>query len=160
MSELIRLLEHARRSGDWGPVSRAIPYLGYMGISADSTSGELIGKMAFEQKLVGNPALPALHGGSIGALLEATAVFELLHAAETVLLPKTITLTIDYLRSGKPVDTLAKATISKQGRRVASVHVEAWQEDRERLIATANAHFLIVPVSDRAEAPESVIGSG
>lgn len=146
MSRLIELFRSARECGDWGPLADAIPYTRFLGITADSGGGELIGKMTFSEKLVGNPALPALHGGAIGALLEATAVFELLNEAETVVLPKTINITVDYLRSGKPLDTFARGVITKQGRRVASVQVSAWQEDRDRPIATANAHFLVEPV--------------
>ena len=59
--------------------------------------------------------------------------------------PKIITITVDYLRSGRPVDTLARAVLTKQGRRVVNVAVEAWQDDRSRPIASANAHFLVSP---------------
>ena len=89
--------------------------------------------------------LPALHGGTLGALLESTAIFHLLWEAETLFLPKTITLTIDYLRSGRPVDTFARGVITKQGRRVVNVRAEAWQDDPARPIAIGNGHFLIVP---------------
>ena len=95
--------------------------------------------------LIGNAALPALHGGSLGALLESTAHFQLLWDAETVVLPKTIDITVDYLRTGRPVDSWARAIITRQGRRVANVRVEAWQEDRARPIAIAHGHFLILP---------------
>ena len=63
---------------------------------------ELITTMRYADHLIGNPALPALHGGTLGALLESAAIFELLWRAETIVLPKTITLTVDYLRSGAP----------------------------------------------------------
>ena len=38
---------------------------------------------------------------------------------------------VDYLRSGRPVDTHARAIVTRQGRRVTNVRVEAWQEDRD-----------------------------
>jgi acyl-coenzyme A thioesterase PaaI-like protein len=60
-----------------------------------------------------------------------------------VLVPKTITITIDYLRSARPVDTFARGIVTKQGRRVANVRVEAWQEDPAQPVAAANAHFLV-----------------
>ena len=59
------------------------------------------------------------------------------------MLPKIVTITIDYLRSGRPLDTFAKASITRQGRRVVNVTAEAWQEDRTRPIARGNAIFLI-----------------
>ncbi len=53
-------------------------------------------------------------------------------------LPKTIDFTVDYLRSGLPRDAYARARVNRSGgRRYASVHVEAWQDNRTRLIAQA-----------------------
>ena len=68
--------------------------------------------------------------------------------AETIVLPKTITLTVDYLRSGRPVDTHARAFVTRQGRRVTNVRVEAWQDDRGKPIATAHAIFLVKPAQE------------
>jgi acyl-coenzyme A thioesterase PaaI-like protein len=58
-------------------------------------------------------------------------------------LPKTIDFTVDYLRSGLPRDAYARATVNRSGRRYASVHVEAWQDNRNRLFAQATGHFLM-----------------
>jgi acyl-coenzyme A thioesterase PaaI-like protein len=33
--------------------------------------------------------------------------------------------------------------VTKQGRRMVNVYAEAWQDDRAKPVATANAHFLI-----------------
>jgi MATE family multidrug resistance protein len=37
---------------------------------------------------------------------------------------------VDYLRSGLPRDAYARARVNRSGRRYASVHVEAWQDNR------------------------------
>ncbi len=145
MNDLVELIARAKRSGDFAEVSAQIPYWNWLGIGAAVVDGELLGKLRFTDPLIGNPVLPALHGGTIGALLESTAVYQLFWEAETVVLPKTINITVAYLRSGRPLDTWAKATITKQGRRVASVRVEAWQDDRARPIASASANFLVTP---------------
>lgn len=140
---IIDLLRAAKATGDYRPLMDAIPYAKWLGITSVQVDGEYLGKLAYKDELIGNPALPALHGGTLGALLESTAVFALLRAQETVTVPKTITITVDYLRSAKPVDTYAQATITRQGRRVVTVAVRAWQDDRERPVATANLHFLV-----------------
>jgi acyl-coenzyme A thioesterase PaaI-like protein len=57
--------------------------------------------------------------------------------------PKTINITVDYLRSARVADTYARAVITKHGRRVANVQVRAWQGDESRPIAAAHAHFLL-----------------
>ncbi len=145
MSSLVDLITKAKSSGDFHELTEAIPYAKWLGIGAKLENGELIGTLKFHKDLIGNPVLPALHGGTIGALLESTATFRLFWEAETVVLPKIINLTVAYLRSGHPVDTYAHAVITKQGRRVASVRVEAWQEDRNRPIAGGIVNLLIVP---------------
>jgi acyl-coenzyme A thioesterase PaaI-like protein len=145
VSGLVELIAFAKQSGDYGAVFAAIPYARFLGITGEVRGSELVGKLTFSPTLIGNPVLPALHGGTIGALLESTAIFQLFWEAETVILPKTINVTIAYLRSGRPVDTFARAVVTKQGRRVASVRAEAWQEDPSRSIATAVAHFLVTP---------------
>jgi acyl-coenzyme A thioesterase PaaI-like protein len=52
---------------------------------------------------------------------------------------------MQYLRSGKPHDTYARAVINRAGRRIASVTVEAWQEARDSPIAFLHGHFLVAP---------------
>ena len=64
-------------------------------------------------------------------------------ASRDVQLPKTIDFTVDYLRSGLPRDAYARARVNRSGRRYASVHVEAWQDNRSRLFAQATGHFLM-----------------
>ena len=70
--------------------------------------------------------------------------------------PKTINITVDYLRSARVIDTHARATITKHGRRVANVQVRAWQADESKPVAAAHAHFLLKTM----EAPENVGESG
>ena len=45
--------------------------------------------------------------------------------------------------SGLPRDAYARARVNRMGRRYASVHVEAWQDNRARLFAQATGHFLM-----------------
>jgi|TARA_R110002073_G_scaffold100197_3_gene228312 acyl-coenzyme A thioesterase PaaI-like protein len=138
-----------------------IPYVGFLGIRFDRRGDELTAVLPFDDKLIGNPFLPAIHGGVTSAFLEITAMIELswsilweemeqgtldprkLDADHLPRLPKTIDLTVDYLRSGLPRDAYARARVNRSGRRYASVHVEAWQDNRSRLFAQATGHFLI-----------------
>lgn len=140
----LQRIEQARASGDWSQLVQNVPYARFLGISLVVQQGRLLAKMSYADHLVGNPTVPALHGGTLGALLECAAQFELLYRAETVVLPKTITLTIDYLRSGKSVDTFAVANIVRQGKRVATLQAMAWQEDETKPISTATLQMLIL----------------
>jgi acyl-coenzyme A thioesterase PaaI-like protein len=141
---LVEQLEAAKASRDLQALCDLVPYSRFLGLSPRLENGELITTMKFAQHLIGNPVLPALHGGTLGALLESAAIFELLWRSETIVLPKTITITVDYLRSGAPLDTHATSTVTRHGRRVANVRVEAWQNVRSAPVATAHAIFLVM----------------
>ncbi len=141
---LVEQLTAAKQAHDFQALFDLIPYAKFLGLSASLEGDQLVTTMRFGEHLIGNPALPALHGGTLGALLESAAIFQLLWTAETIVLPKTITLTIDYLRSGAAVDTHARAIVTRQGRRVTNVRMEAWQTDPKTLVATAHAIFLVM----------------
>ena len=141
---LLERMAAVKASRDYQGMIDLVPYARFLGLGAAMQGDELITTMRYSDHLIGNPALPALHGGTLGALLESAAVFELLWRAETVVLPKTITLTIDYLRSGAPADTHARGIVTRQGRRITNVRMEAWQADRKTPVATAHAVFLVM----------------
>jgi len=134
-----------RASGDFTALQEAIPYAQFMGITAELVDGDVIGRMRYSDHLVGNATVPALHGGTLGALMETTAIFKLLWRGETTTVPKTINITVEYLRSACPQDVLARAEFTRCGRRVANVRVFAWQDDPNHPVAVASAHFLLVP---------------
>jgi len=141
---LVDRMAAAKAAQDYQGLIDAVPYASWLGLTAAMDGDDLITTMRFSQHLIGNPSLPALHGGTLGALLESAAIFELLWRAETVVLPKTITLTIDYLRSAAPADTHARGVVTRQGRRITNVRMEAWQADRSAPVASAHAVFLVM----------------
>lgn len=141
----------------------AVPYIRFLGIRFDRQGDEITAHLPFQPMLIGNPAIPALHGGVTAAFLEVAAIIGL---SWTVLwedlsegrlspdfpgaghlppLPKTIDFTVDYLRAGQPKDCYARARVNRSGRRYASVHVEGWQDSREKPFAMASVHLLMPP---------------
>ncbi len=138
-----------------------VPYIRFLGIEFDRRGDELTGLLHFKDDLIGNPFLPAIHGGVTAAFLEVTSIITLsweflwqdiesgaidmerLKSGDLPRLPKTIDFTVDYLRSGLPRDAYARATVSRSGRRYASVRAEAWQDNRDKLYAQATGHFLM-----------------
>jgi len=151
----------ARRDSALNALVKGVPYIGWLGIQFDRRGDELTATMPYDGKLIGNPRLPAIHGGVTAAFLEVAAIIELSWAGmwedlesgriapdaaipdSLPRLPKTIDFTVDYLRSGLPRDVYARARVVRSGRRYASVQVEAWQDNRARLIAQATGHFLM-----------------
>lgn len=160
--EPVHRVKHRREAALSALVS-GVPYIRFLGIQFDRRGDELTAILPFDDKLIGNPLLPALHGGVTAAFLETAAIVELswtmiwedleagridpakLSPLHLPRLPKTIDFTIDYLRSGLPRDAYARARVVRSGRRYASVHVEAWQDNRARLFAQATGHFLMPP---------------
>lgn len=133
-----------RETGDFTAMQQVIPYARFMGITAELIDGDVVGRMQYSDHLVGNASVPALHGGTLGALMESTAIFKLLWHGETTAVPKTINITVEYLRSARAEDVFARAVFTRHGRRVANVRVFAFQDDPERPVAVATAHFLLV----------------
>lgn len=140
---LSELLARARASGDFSELVRAIPFARFVGLELAPADGELVATLRNAPHLTGNPLVPALHGGTLGALLESIAVFAVLAETESPKTPKTISITIDYLRSARPVDTFARAEVVRQGRRVATVRSLAWQDDPGKPVAAANVLLLL-----------------
>ncbi len=150
-----------RRDAALAALAGSVPYAGFLGIAFERRGDELTGLLTYGDHLIGNPMLPALHGGATAAFLEVTAIVALgwAHLWEAIesgeidaarlspdslpALPKTIDFTVDYLRSGLPRDAYARASITRSGRRYASVRVEAWQDNRARPHAQAVGHFLM-----------------
>ncbi|MBT8458103.1 MAG: PaaI family thioesterase [Boseongicola sp.] len=154
-----------RRDRALATLVAGVPYIQFLNITFDRRGDELTSVLNFDEQIIGNPMLPAIHGGVTAAFLETTAIIqlgwqELWHEIEggdasaleaLPSLPKTIDFTVDYLRSGLPRDAYARAQVNRSGRRYASVHVEAWQDNRSRLFAQATGHFLMPSDAELAE---------
>jgi acyl-coenzyme A thioesterase PaaI-like protein len=154
-----------RRDAVLNALVSGVPYIQFLGIQFERKGDELTATLPFDQKLIGNPMLPAIHGGVTAAFMEVAAVIELnwsilwpkiesgaldvssMDKLERPPMPKTIDFSVDYLRSGLPRDAYARARVIRAGRRYASVHVEAWQDNRSRLFAQATGHF-VMPQQD------------
>ncbi len=125
----------------------AIPYARFLGVRAELAGDEMTAILPYGEHLIGNPLLPALHGGATAAFMEMTALAQLAVSERRARLPRPVGVTVEYLRSGKPMTTYARAFIRRAGRRIANVHVEAWQETRAAPIATLQAKFLLGPAA-------------
>lgn len=141
--EVLKTAAQAGAKPDLVALLQSIPYARHLGISVDRKGTEVTTILKYDRKLIGNVTLPALHGGVVGGFLEVTAMVQLVFEIAPLTIPKPIDINIDYLRSGRPVDTFGRAVITKQGRRVVNVHAEAWQDEHDRPIAALRGHFLL-----------------
>lgn len=93
--------------------------------------------LPYREELIGNPNIPAIHGGIIAGLIDlagGAATFTVCNAPTP-----TIDLRIDYIRPAKQGDLVAEARIVNAGRTVAFVDVDVRQE--ARLVATGRATY-------------------
>lgn len=121
-----------------------LPFAASIGIGIEPAgSAALRIRMPYDPRLIGNTLLPALHGGAVASIIEIAGQLAVMRQAGLRQPPATIDTRVDYLRAGKPMDTLADAEFVRLGRRVANLRVTAWQDDPARPIATGNIAFLL-----------------
>lgn len=132
-----------RAAGDMAGINALVPYAQTVGLEVFTDNTGLVTVLRARDSNIGNTQIPAVHGGVVGALLEHAAILHLVTEIGVDVVPKIINLSVDYLRPARTVDTFARGTVIKQGRRVANVRVEAWQDDPAKPVAAAHAHFLL-----------------
>ena len=124
-------------------VSR-VPFFRFLNlVIQDIDSLQASTEITFDDRLIGNPIMEFYHGGIIASVMEATAAVAVL--PDFADLPvKPINLTVDFLRPAVRGPLRALADVTQKGKRIASVGVIAWQEERDRPVAKGLYHFLLV----------------
>ncbi len=121
------------------------PYATVLGLSLEprDDAAPLV-VMPFGDHVLGRPGF--LHGGAISGLLEMAAIVALHHALteEGGGRIKPVNVTVDFMRGGRDKPTRAEGIVTRLGTRVANVEALAWQDDRDRPIASARMNYLIV----------------
>ena len=131
---------------------RPIPYADYLGIRVApgvSAAAAPLYRLPYHEKLIGNPRLPALHGGVVAGFAETAAMLHLaqaLQGAKLLKLPKGVDFAVDYLRAARPVETFAQCELVRVGARVALVQVRCWQSGPDNPIINARGHFVLAAV--------------
>lgn len=138
-----QIIQQAQQNGDFKPLVASIPYASLIGLEFQRFGHDVLFTLPKNPDNIGNPILPAIHGGVIGGFMELAASLHLMMTMDTAALPKMIDFSLDYLRAGRHQDTFAECQVWRQGSRVANVAITAWQTDRTSPIATARAHFLL-----------------
>ncbi|MFL1406489.1 PaaI family thioesterase [Marinobacter sp. M1N3S26] len=140
---MAEVLRETRKTGDFTPLLESIPYAGYIGLQCERFGDDLIFRLPRKDSNLGNPLLPAIHGGVIGGFMEVSAAIYLMMSQDTFRVPRIVDFSLDYLRAGLDRETYAECHLTRQGNRVANVMINAWQKSRREPIATARAHFLL-----------------
>lgn len=123
---------------------KRIPSAAELQIKATQTCDEALMEMPFHVGIIGNPKLPAIHGGALCGFMLASATAHITAARPATKLPRAINISIDYLRPALSDSTFASVCLIRLGRRIAHVQVKAWQADRHKPIALMRANFVLM----------------
>src|SRR3989338_5803445 len=141
--DLKHWVQDAHQRNDYDGLISLIPYAKLIGIECLRLGDEMVFRLPASRDTLGNPTLPAIHGGVLAGFMEHAATLHLLMFMGLPHLPKIIDFSIDYLRAGHYRDTYAQCQVWRQGRRVANVAINAWQTTEAEPIATARAYFKV-----------------
>lgn len=137
------VLADAINNKDFITLTREIPYARLIGITCIPIGEHFIFKLPQNDNNLGNPSLPAIHGGVIGGFMETSGILHVMMSTGIDRVPKVVDFSIDYLRPGRNCDSFVSCEVLRQGRKIANVLITAWQTREEEPIATARAHFLL-----------------
>ena len=130
-------------------IIRNAPFHKWLGVEAvDAAPGRAVLRIPPNPEFVGNPFIPAVHGGIIAALVDLAGGAALF--VELQFPTPTIDMRVDYLRpaiAGKAL--VADARVKRLGSTVAFVDVDVNDEDN-RLVATGRCTY---SVKDREQGP-------
>lgn len=133
----------ARENREFERLIRKIPYARLIGMSCIPIGDSLLFTLPPYRSNIGNTTLPALHGGVIAGFMEMSASLHLLLTQNTTTVPKVIDFAIDYLSPGRLQESYAECRVIRQGKKIINVSVTAWQDSKDKPIATARVHLLL-----------------
>lgn len=128
---------------NYGDLLKYIPYAQYIGVTVENSADELVFKLEKRANNLGNPILPAIHGGVIGGFMELAGALHLMFIQTAPTFPRIINFSLDYVRAGQFKESYASCTVTRQGNRIANVEIRAWQDSPDKPIALGRAHFLL-----------------
>lgn len=143
MINLESIVAQCKENNDFETLVNAVPYAKTIGMGCMTAGNEVIFTLPAHDNNIGNPTLPAIHGGVLGGFIEQSAILHILMLMEQPHFPKVVDLSIDYLSAALFRDSFAECKVLRMGRRIANISVTVWQAKKEEPVATARAHLLL-----------------
>ena len=140
-----------------GAVLAQMPYGATMGMAVHALEDKaLVCHLPFDESLIGNRDLPAIHGGALSSFMEMVATLEVARRQVAMLdspdwrdldaiaavVPVPLNVTVQYLRSAKAADCYARAEVLKLGRRSNTVFCRLWQDNEAKPVASMTGVFV------------------
>jgi len=120
-----------------------VPHNKALGLEVVRVSrGEVWVKLPWDEKLVGNPATGALHGGAISSAMDATSGLSIMAKIGKPGSIATLDMRIDYMRAAlRGEDVVIRASCYKVTRHVCFVRATAYTVDETDPVASLSATF-------------------
>jgi uncharacterized protein (TIGR00369 family) len=127
-----------------------IPFNRFLGIRArEVRRGFVRLELAFRPEFIGNPVIPALHGGVLSTLIDTcggAAVWTEIEAGDRV---ATVDLRVDYLRPGPTRDLACEGSVLRSGNRVGVADMRVFAvDDPGTIIAVGKGVYNIRRAAD------------
>jgi len=132
-------IEALRAHADKTPIATWLNY------AVELQGDEIIHRLGFDERHIGNPTIRALHGGVTAAFLEFSAQIAIAARLKPGTKVQTINAAVDYVASAKDRDLLARVEITRLGRRIAFATVGCWQNNETAVVATAQVCCRLLP---------------
>lgn len=136
---------------DLGALIAGSPFNRFLNVEAKVDERGVLAILPIRDQLIGNVMLPAMHGGAVASFLEITCLLQLAHETGTTAPARAIDISVEYLRPARRENLFARARIRRLGRRVATIHAEAWQQSEDKPVCLLQSHLRLpgnVKVSD------------
>ena len=107
-----------------------IPFNRALGIKIDAIEDTYcVTRVPFKPELIGNPTIPAIHGGVLSTLADTAGGLAVLTSLKLLAGVSTIDLRIDYLRPAGPADLFCRAESIRVGNRVGVTKMRIYLGD-------------------------------
>ena len=119
------------------------PFSAALGLKIESAeNGAAVIRLPFSARLLNDGGLGApIHGGAIASLADFAACAAVWSMPETER-SATISMTVNYTGPAVKSDLVARASVRRKGKRVASIYVEI-HDDKHNLVADALVTYKI-----------------
>ena len=129
---------------------QGVPHSMALGMTLEEVGdNELVIRLPYSQKIVGNPETGVIHGGAITSLMDQACGLAVAQAlAPTFDITPTIDLRIDYMRPAQPgQDVLARVSAYRKTRNLVFARGIAYQQNRKEPVAHCVANFMRMGLS-------------